>query len=115
MTSTFDYPEREAPWFLTETGQRIGQRRIMGHHGRQAQTERTDHVVWPDGSNSPKTFSTLNLTWPTLATVHTTLPPRIHLAIMVSRVESLNQVRAIVLTFYRFGKSPLHQLCSVGL
>jgi hypothetical protein len=76
----------------------------MGHHGRQAQTERTDHVVWPDGSNSPKTFLTLNLTWPTLATVHTTLPPQFHLAVMVSRVESLNQVHAIVLMFYRFGK-----------
>jgi len=80
-------------------------------HERQTQTERTDHVVWPAGSSSPKTFSTSS---PRLSPSAPSSSPILFHYHGKSR-QSIQPNARDALTSHCFGKRPLRQLCSVGL
>jgi len=72
----------------------------MADHGRQARSERTDHVVWPAGSSSLKTFSTSTPRLPPSTPSPSSIPTHYH---GKSRQNTQSNTRD-VLTPHWFGK-----------
>jgi len=91
MSPVFAPLVRESLWFSANYRFLPALKGTKADHGRQTRAERTDHVVWPGVQVHSKRFQRSTHA-PHL--LHPS-PPRFHLAVMVSRVKTLNRIAAM--------------------